>query len=164
MAIRWDQNMPGELLLKGPSGCSGYWSRPGSATEVVNEEGWFHTGDIVEYDEDWYFYVRDRKKDMIISGGENVYPVEIESVLYKHPAVQLCAVVGVPDKQWGEVGQAFVVLEPDETATPEELIAYIKDHLAGYKVPKGVEIRDALPLSGMGKILKRELRDQFIKN
>ncbi|MFN2143795.1 MAG: AMP-binding protein, partial [Anaerolineales bacterium] len=107
-------NMPGELLLKGPSGCSGYWSRPGSATEVVNEEGWFHTGDIVEYDEDWYFYVRDRKKDMIISGGENVYPVEIESVLYKHPAVQLCAVVGVPDKQWGEVGQAFVVLEPDE--------------------------------------------------
>jgi fatty-acyl-CoA synthase len=156
-------NMPGELLLKGPSGCSGYWSRPEASTEVVDEHGWFHTGDIVEYDEDWYFYVRDRKKDMFISGGENVYPVEIESVLYKHPAVQLCAVVGIPDDHWGEVGQAFVVLEPDQTVTPDELIFHLKDHLATYKVPKAVKIMDALPLSGMGKILKKDLKDQFTK-
>jgi len=156
-------NTPGELLLKGPSGCTGYWSRPGSSTDVVDDDGWFHTGDIVEYDDEWYFYVRDRKKDMFISGGENVYPVEIESVLYRHPAVQMCAVIGIPDEQWGEIGQAFVVLEPDETASAEELIAHLKENLANFKVPKAVEIRDALPLSGMGKILKRDLKDQFLR-
>jgi fatty-acyl-CoA synthase len=155
-------NTPGELLLKGPSGSSGYWRNMRASDDIVDEHGWFHTGDIVEYDEDWYFYVRDRKKDMIISGGENVYPIEIENVLYKHPAVQMCAVIGLPDKKWGEIGKACVVLKPGAEVSEEELLAYLKDNLAGYKVPKSVTFMDALPLSGMGKILKRELREQFI--
>jgi fatty-acyl-CoA synthase len=157
-------NQPGELLLKGPSGCSGYWNNPEASAEVLDENGWFHTGDIVEYDEEWYFYVRDRKKDMFISGGENVYPVEIENVLYKHPAVHMCAVIGVPHEKWGEVGRACVVLKPDQSATEEELITHMQEHLARYKVPKSVEIMDALPISSMGKILKRDLREQFSSN
>jgi len=154
-------NQPGEMLLTGPSGCSGYWNNPEASAAVIDEDGWFHTGDIVEYDDEWYFYVRDRKKDMFISGGENVYPVEIENVLYKHPAVHMCAVIGIPDEKWGEVGKACVVFKPDQSATKEELIKHMQDRLAKYKVPKSVEIMDALPLSSMGKILKRELRDQF---
>ena len=99
---------------------------------------------------------------MFISGGENIYPDEIEAVLYEHPAVHMCAVVGVPDAKWGEVGLACVVLRPNSTATAEELAGYMQDRLARYKVPKQVMLLDALPLSGMGKILKRELRDQFV--
>jgi len=105
----------------------------------------------------------DRKKDMFISGGENIYPKEIEEVLYKHPAVHMCAVVGLPDPKWGEVGKACVVLKPGAVSSEEELIAYLKDHLAGYKVPKSVTIMDQLPISSMGKILKRELREVFVK-
>ncbi len=105
----------------------------------MDDEGWFHTGDMVHYDEEWYFYVVDRKKDMFISGGENVYPAEIEAVLYKHPAVHMCAVIGVPDAKWGEVGKACVVLKPGATATEEELLAHMQQHLARYKVPKSVE-------------------------
>ncbi len=156
-------NQPGELLLKGPSGCSGYWNNPQASAEAIDEDGWFHTGDIVEYDDEWYFFVRDRKKDMFISGGENVYPVEIENVLYKHPAVHMCAVIGVPDEKWGEVGKACVVFKPNQSASVDELMAHMQDHLAKYKVPKSIEIMDALPLSSMGKILKRELRKQFVK-
>jgi fatty-acyl-CoA synthase len=148
----------GELVLKGPSRCSGYWEDPEASAAVLDEEGWFHTGDIVRYDEEWYFYVVDRKKDMFISGGENVYPVEIENVLYQHAAVHMCAVVGVPDEKWGEVGVACVVLKPGQEASEEELMALMREHLARYKVPKRVTFMEALPLSGMGKILKRELR------
>jgi len=101
---------------------------------------------------------------MFISGGENIYPIEIESVLYKHPAVHMCAVIGLPDKKWGEIGKACVVLKPGASATEEEMIAFLKDHMASYKVPKSVTFMDALPLSGMGKILKRELRDQFLND
>ena len=154
-------NQVGELVLKGPSRCSGYWNNPEATRAMIDDEGWFHTGDMVRYDEEWYFYVVDRKKDMFISGGENVYPVEIEAVLYKHPAVHMCAVIGVPDEKWGEVGKACVVLKPGMTATEEELIAFMQQHLARYKVPKSVVFLDALPMSGMGKILKRELRDKF---
>lgn len=154
-------NQPGELVLKGPSGSSGYWNNPEASAEVLDEDGWFHTGDIVEYDDEWYFYVRDRKKDMFISGGENIYPVEIENVLYKHPAVHMCAVIGIPDKKWGEVGKACVVLKPEKSATENELTAHMQEHLARYKVPKSVEIMDALPISSMGKILKRDLREKF---
>jgi len=157
-------NQAGELVLKGPSYCSGYFGDPEATAKAVDEEGWFHTGDIVRYDEGWYFYVVDRKKDMFISGGENVYPVEIENVLYKHPAVHMCAVVGLPHEKWGEVGKACVVLKPGATASQEELIAFMQDHLARYKVPKSVEFMSELPLSGMGKILKRELREQFVKD
>ena len=156
-------NQPGELILKGPSGFSGYWNNPEASANVLDDEGWFHTGDIVEYDDEWYFYVRDRVKDMFISGGENVYPAEIENALYKHDAVHMCAVIGVPDETWGEVGKACVVLKPGEEATSEEMIAFLKDQLANFKVPKSVEIMDALPLSGMGKILKRELKEKFVE-
>jgi fatty-acyl-CoA synthase len=151
-------NQPGELVLKGPSRSSGYWQNPDAYAAVLDAEGWFHTGDIVRYDAEWYFYVVDRKKDMFISGGENVYPAEIEAVLYKHPAVHMCAVVGVPDPKWGEVGRAFVVLKPGMAATADELLAHMAAHLARYKAPRSVEFRSELPLSGMGKILRRELR------
>jgi fatty-acyl-CoA synthase len=155
-------NEVGELVLKGPSGCSGYWNNPHATAAVVDDKGWFHTGDMVYHDEDWYFYVVDRKKDMFISGGENVYPAEIEAVLYKHPAVHMCAVIGVPHEKWGEVGMACVVLKPDAEATQGELIAFMQDHLARYKVPKRVQILPELPISAAGKILKRELRGQYV--
>ena len=118
----------------------------------------------VYHDEEWYFYVVDRKKDMFISGGENVYPAEIEAVIYRHPAVHMCAVVGVPDDRWGEVGKACVVLKPDTAATEEELIEFMRGHLARYKVPKSVELLSELPISAAGKILKRELRQQFVSS
>jgi fatty-acyl-CoA synthase len=151
----------GELVLKGPSYCSGYFGNPEATAQAVDDEGWFHTGDMAKYDEEWYFYIVDRKKDMFISGGENVYPAEIEAVLYKHPAVHMCAAIGVPHPKWGEAGMACVVLKPGAMATEEELIAFMRDHLARYKVPKSVQFMDALPISGAGKILKRELRQQF---
>jgi fatty-acyl-CoA synthase len=157
-------NEVGELVLKGPSGCSGYWNNPEATAAVVDDEGWFHTGDMVYHDEEWYFYVVDRKKDMFISGGENVYPAEIEAVLYKHPAVHMCAVIGVPHEKWGEVGQACVVLKPDTTATEEDLIGFMRDRLARFKVPKSVEFLAELPISAAGKILKRELREQFVNS
>jgi fatty-acyl-CoA synthase len=156
-------NQRGELILKGPSGCSGYFGNPEASAAVIDEEGWFHTGDIVYYDEGWYFYVVDRKKDMFISGGENVYPAEIETALYRHPAVHMCAVVGIPDEKWGEVGKAYVVLKPGATATEEELIRFMQERLARYKVPKGVEFLSELPISGAGKILKRELRQRDVE-
>lgn len=153
----------GELLLRGPSLCSGYFGDPQGTAELVDGEGYFHTGDLVTYDEEGYFYVVGRKKDMFISGGENVYPLEIEEVLYRHPAVAACAVVGIPDPKWGEVGTACVVLKAGATATEEELIAYLARNLARYKIPKRVVFLDALPLSGMGKPLKDELRRGFVE-
>lgn len=155
-------NEVGELVLKGPSGCSGYWNNPEASATAYDEAGWFHTGDLVRYDEEWYFYVVDRKKDMFISGGENIYPAEIEAVLYKHPAILMCAVVGIPDEKWGEVGKACVILKPDKTITEAELITFMQEQLARYKVPKSVTFMTAFPLSGAGKILKRELREKFI--
>jgi len=155
-------NQVGELVLKGPSRCSGYWNDPQASAQVLDSDGWFHTGDLVKHDDDWFFYFVDRKKDMFISGGENVYPVEIENVLYKHPAVHMCAVIGVPDPKWGEVGKACVVLKPGMKATEQELLDLMQQNLAKYKVPKSVAFMDALPLSGMGKILKRELREKFV--
>jgi fatty-acyl-CoA synthase len=155
-------NQVGELVLKGPSGCSGYWNNPEASAAMIDEQGWFHTGDLVYHDEEWYFYVVERKKDMFISGGENVYPVEIENVLYKHPAVHMCAVIGVPDEKWGEVGKACVVLKPGAKVTEAELLSFLQEQMARYKVPKSVSFLENLPLSGMGKILKRELRKQFV--
>jgi fatty-acyl-CoA synthase len=155
-------NEVGELVLKGPSGCSGYWNNPKASAAVFDDKGWFHTGDMVYHDEEWYFYVVDRKKDMFISGGENVYPAEIEAALYRHPAVHMCAVIGVPHSKWGEVGKACVVLEPGAEVTEEELITHMQGHLARFKVPKSVEFLSSLPISAAGKILKRELRDQYV--
>jgi len=129
--------------------------------DVVDEDGWFHTGDLARCDEEWYFYIVDRKKDMIISGGENVYPVEIEQALYRHPAVHQCAVIGVPDPKWGEVGKACVVLKPGAVASEEELLAFLREHLASFKVPKSVVFADALPKTGAGKIDKKALAEQY---
>jgi fatty-acyl-CoA synthase len=152
-------NEVGELVLKGPSYCSGYFNNPEASASAADSEGWFHTGDLAKYDEEWYFYIVDRKKDMFLSGGENVYPVEIEKALYQHPAVHMCAVVGVPDDKWGEVGKAVIVLKPGAQATEEEILEHCRTHLARFKVPKLVVFVDALPISAAGKILKRELRD-----
>lgn len=147
----------GELVLRGPSMCSGYFNDPEANASVVDENGWFHTGDLAMMDEQSYFTIVDRKKDMFISGGENIYPTEIEHVLYKHPAVEMCAVVGVPDEKWGEVGKGFVVIKQGAQVTEKELFAHLHHYLAGYKVPKTLEFRSQLPISGAGKILKREL-------
>jgi fatty-acyl-CoA synthase len=161
-----DDNQPlgpgqvGELALKGPSLSSGYYGDPQGSAEALDDEGWFHTGDLAMHDEGWYFTVVDRKKDMFISGGENIYPAEIEKALYEHPAVHMCAVVGVPDARWGEIGVACVVLKDECTA--EALLAHLQGRLARYKVPKRVELMESLPLSGAGKIMKRELRERLI--
>ena len=151
----------GELVLKGPSYCSGYFNDPEASAAAVDERGYFHTGDVARFDAEGYFYIVDRKKDMFISGGENVYPAEIEKALYQHPAVYLCAVIGLPDPKWGEVGKACVVLKPGASATEEELLQFVAERLAKYKVPKSVSFMEALPISAAGKILKRELRDYW---
>ncbi len=150
-------NQTGELVLKGPSYSSGYFDNPTASAEVMDADGWFHTGDLAYHDDEWYFFIVDRKKDMFISGGENVYPVEIEKALYEHTAVALCAVIGVSDDKWGEVGKAFVVLKKGTRATESEVIEHCRARLARYKVPHAVAFVDALPMSAAGKILKREL-------
>jgi fatty-acyl-CoA synthase len=152
----------GELVLKGPSYCSGYFGDPEASAAAVDALGFFHTGDIARYDAEGYFYIVDRKKDMFISGGENVYPAEIEKVLYQHPAVHMCAVIGLPDPRWGEVGKACAVLKPGASATEAELLEFLSARLAKFKVPRSVAFLDALPISAAGKILKRELRERFI--
>ena len=152
---------PGELVLKGPSYCSGYFNNPQATNQAVDENGFFHTGDVAQYDNEGYFYIVDRKKDMFISGGENIYPAEIEKILYQHPDVYMCAVIGLPDPKWGEFGKACVVLKPGQSATENELMQFMAERLAKYKVPRSVVIMDALPISAAGKILKRELRDRF---
>ncbi len=149
-------NDVGELVLAGPHLFSGYWNNP-QATEETIKDGWLYTGDIVRCDEDGYFYIVDRKKDMFISGGENVYPFEIESVLYRHPAVSEAAVIGIPHDKWGEVGRAYIVLHHGESIDPSSIIEYCKEHLARYKVPKEVIFKNALPKSPAGKIIKRSL-------
>ncbi len=162
-----DDNQPvpagtvGELVLKGPSLCSGYFANPEASRAAMDAEGWFHTGDLARQDSDGFYFIVDRKKDMFISGGENVYPVEIEKALYEHPAVGQCAVVGVPDEKWGEVGLACVVLKPGAAAGADELLEHCRARLARYKVPRRVVFLEALPISAAGKILKRDLREQF---
>lgn len=150
----------GELVLRGPSMCSGYFNEPEASAAVVDEYGYFHTGDLAVMDDNQYFTIVDRKKDMFISGGENIYPNEIEQIIYRHPAVEMCAVVGVPDEKWGEVGKAFVVVKAGMQLTGDELLAHLHHFLAGYKVPKYIEFRASLPISAAGKILKRELLDE----
>jgi fatty-acyl-CoA synthase len=152
----------GELVLKGPSMCSGYFNDEKATAEAIDAKGWFHTGDLARRDEDGFFTIAGRKKDMFISGGENVYPLELETALYEHPAVAQCAVVGVPDAKWGEVGRAYVVLHPGASATPDALLEHLRGRVARFKVPKKVEVLERLPVSAAGKILKRELREAAI--
>ena len=146
------------MLLKGPHIFSGYWKEPEETRKTIEQDGWVHTGDLAMQDEDGFYYIVGRKKEMYISGGENIYPVEIEELLFKHPAIDLAAVIGVPDEKWGELGKAFLTLKPGQSLKPEEIREYLATKLAKYKVPKYFEIRDSLPLSATGKILKRELK------
>lgn len=147
----------GELWVRGPVCMTGYWNKP-EATRDAFVEGWFKTGDGAKIDEDGYVYIVDRLKDMFISGGENVYPAEIERVLGDHPSVLLAAVVGVPDERWGEVGAAYVVLKAGASVTGTALLEHCAQRLARYKIPKTLEIRDDLPRNASGKILKRAIR------
>ena len=148
---------PGELIMKGPLVMREYWNNP-EETAGQLRDGWLYTGDIAVRDEDDYFFIVDRKKDMIIAGGFNIYPREIDEVLYQHPKVQDAVSAGVPDKYRGETVKAYVVLKEGETATEEDIIAFCKKKLAAYKVPKLVEFRDSLPKSMVGKILRKQLR------
>lgn len=150
----------GEICIKGPQVMVGYWNRP-EATDEVLKEGWLFTGDIGKEDEDGYFYITDRIKDLILYKGYNVYPREIEEVLYTHPAVENCAVIGKPDSQVGESPVAYVQLKADAKATPEELIAYTNEQVAAYKKLREVYFIDMIPVSGAGKVLKRELREKL---
>ncbi len=151
----------GELLLRGPHVCKGYWNNPQATAAALDAEGWFHTGDLARRDADGFFYIAGRAKDMLISGGVNIYPAEIEGELLQHPAVQDAAVVGVPHPTWGEVGVAFVVLRPERRATPEELAEFLAGRLAKYKVPREFQFVASLPRTPYGKVLKGELREQY---
>jgi len=153
----------GEIAISGPQVMQGYWGRPDENTKVFREiEGrrYFLTGDIGHVDEEGYILVTDRKKDMVLVGGFNVYPRDVEDILFNHPKVQLAAVVGAPDEKSGEVVKAFVQLKPGETATEEEIKEFCKENMAGYKRPKIIEFRDELPVSNVGKVLRRVLRDE----
>ena len=147
----------GEVLVRGPQVTSGYYKMPEETANAI-KDGWLYTGDIAKMDEEGYFYIVDRKKDMVIAGGYNIYPREIDEVLFEHPKVLEACAVGIPDPYRGETIKAFVVLKPGETMTEEEVIQYCGEKLAKYKVPKVVEFMSSLPKSGVGKILRKELR------
>lgn len=153
----------GEVICRGPTVMKGYYKNP-QATEEAIRDGWFYTGDLAQVDEEGYIYLMDREKDMIISGGENIYSKEVEDVLHDHPSIEEAAVIGVPDEQWGESVKAVVVLKPGEKLTEEEIINFCKERLASYKKPKSVEFVDSLPKSPFGKVLKRELRERYGKS
>ncbi|MBM7061877.1 long-chain fatty acid--CoA ligase [Pseudomonas sp. UL073] len=153
----------GELIARGPNVMLGYWNRPEETAEALRD-GWMHTGDGAYMDEDGYLFIVDRLKDMIVTGGENVYSAEVESAVAGHPAVAACAVIGVPSEQWGEAVHAVVVLKPGLEVSSEEVIAHCRQRIAGYKCPKSVDFVNALPISGAGKVLKRELREPYWKD
>jgi long-chain acyl-CoA synthetase len=154
-------NTVGEVVIGGQRVMPGYWNKPDASLEALRN-GWYHTGDMGYFDNENNFYIVDRKKDMIITGGENVYSVEVESVISTHPAVFEVAVIGVPDERWGEAVKGIVVLRPNAPATEDELITFCRDKIAGYKIPKSIEFStDALPKTGPGKLAKRQLRDRY---
>ena len=150
----------GEILVKSPSMMKGYWNRP-EATEEVLRNGWYHSGDAGYMDEEGYIYVYDRVKDMIVSGGENIYPAEIESALSRHEAVADIAVIGIPSEKWGEEVKAIIVKTPGMNLTEEDLITFARSQIAGFKCPKSVDFVDALPRNPSGKLLKKELREPY---
>ena len=152
---------PGELLIRGECLFSGYWRDPGATSAAFADGGWYRTGDIASLTTDGYLYILDRAKDMIISGGENIYPAEVEAVLARHPAVADVAVFGRPDPTWGEAVHAVIIPAPGSAAAPEEIIAWCRDQLAHFKCPKSVEFASTLPRTTTGKVLKRELRTQL---
>lgn len=151
----------GEILARGPGVMQGYWNDP-EQTAAALRDGWVHTGDGAFMDEDGFLFIEDRLKDMIVSGGENVYSAEVENAIARHPGVAVCAVVGIPDEHWGEAVHAFIVRNPGAPAIDADAIkAHCRTLIAGYKCPRSVEFRDALPMSATGKVLKRELREPY---
>jgi len=150
----------GEIVVRGGNVMLGYWKRP-EETKTALRSGWMHTGDLGRMDSQGYVYVLDRLKDMIVTGGENVYSIEVENAVSSHPAVANCAVIGVPDERWGERVHAVVVLKPGASVTSEEIRDHAKARIAGYKAPRTVEFVDVLPLSPTGKVLKRALREAY---
>jgi acyl-CoA synthetase (AMP-forming)/AMP-acid ligase II len=150
----------GELIMRAPLLMKGYWNKPEATLEALRD-GWMHTGDAAYRDEEGYFYIYDRLKDMIVTGAENVYPAEVENAIMGHPSVQDVAVIGVPDAQWGEAVRALVVAKPDAPRDSDSIIAWARERIAGYKTPKAVDFIDAIPRNPSGKILRRQLREPF---
>ena len=162
----------GEIVISGPTLMKGYWNKPDATASAIKtrrsffsgEKRWFYTGDAGFFDKKGFLFIHDRVKDMIVSGGENIYPAEVENAVMAHPAVADCAVIGVPDDKWGEAVKAIVVLKAGETATAEDIIAFCRTRIAAYKVPKSVDFVEALPRNPSGKILRRELREPYWKD
>jgi long-chain acyl-CoA synthetase len=153
------QGEPGEILMRGPLIMQGYWENPEESAAQL-KDGWLYTGDIAVRDEEDYFFIVDRKKDMVIAGGYNIYPREIDEVLFQHPKIQDAVSVGIPDAYRGETLKAYVVLKEGESTSGEEIISFCREKLAAYKVPKSVEFRDELPKSAVGKVLRKILREE----
>jgi acyl-CoA synthetase (AMP-forming)/AMP-acid ligase II len=151
----------GEIVAKGPQVMKGYWNDTAATDKVLNAEGWLRTGDAGMMDDEGYVYLKDRIKDMIVSGGENIYPVEVENALAEHSDILECAVIGVPDVKYGETVMAVCVLRKGVTLTADEVIAHCRQHIGGYKVPRKVSFLDELPRNASGKVLKRVLREPY---
>jgi len=151
----------GEIATRSGSNMVGYWNLPDATARTLGKDGWLRTGDAGYMDEDGYLYIHDRIKDMIISGGENIYPAEVESALCDHPDVAEAAVIGIPDEQWGEAVKAIVVMKPGKSASATDIINFARTRIAGFKTPKTVDFLDALPRNPSGKILRRNLRDPY---
>jgi len=158
--VKKDEKEVGEIIVKGDIVTKGYWKLP-EETEKSIKDGWLYTGDMAVMDEEGYVTIVDRKKDMILTGGENVYSTEVENILYMHPAILECAVIGVPDQKWGEAVKGIIVLKPNQTTTEGEIIQFCKDRIAHYKAPKSIDFIDALPRTGSGKIHKKGIRDKY---
>ena len=158
--VKRDEKEVGEIVVRGDIVTKGYWKLPEETNKSI-KDGWLYTGDMAVMDEEGYVTIVDRKKDMILTGGENVYSTEVENALYMHPAILECAVVGVPDEKWGEAVKGIVVLKPGQKATAQEIIQFCKDRITHYKAPKSIDFIDALPRTGSGKIQKKGLRDQY---
>jgi long-chain acyl-CoA synthetase len=151
----------GEILVRARSVMCGYWGMPEATAAALDSEGWLHTGDAGYLDEDGYVYIHDRVKDMIVSGGENIYPAEVENAIFGHPKVAEVAVIGVPDSKWGEAVKAVIVPRPGETIDEAELIGWVRARIAGYKAPRSIDVRAELPHNAAGKVLKTELRKPY---
>jgi long-chain acyl-CoA synthetase len=151
----------GEVCVRSIANMAGYWRLAEATRSTIAEDGWLRTGDAGYLDEDGYLYIHDRVKDMIITGGENVYPAEVENAIFGHPQVAEVAVIGVPDDKWGEAVKAIVAPKPGQTPDPAEIIAYARERIAAFKVPKSVEFIEVLPRNASGKILRRELREPY---
>jgi acyl-CoA synthetase (AMP-forming)/AMP-acid ligase II len=151
----------GEIILRSDTIMKGYWNNPEATQATFFANGWLRTGDAAYMDDEGFVYVHDRVKDMIISGGENIYPAEVENALFGHPAIADVAVIGVPDPRWGEAVTAIVIVRPGESASADEIMAHARRRIAGYKVPKTINFVESLPRSATGKVLRRVLRAPY---